>query len=828
MLSQILVNYITFVRPFAAVIASYTLGPDAMHEYLYRIFTCEGEPLTTENFSSTLSLMTSPSPADGGVGMSLTVSTWRQLSTAIWHSDSFFPRIQHLISASDNDLVPDLQAGHCSRIANNFYGRFANRLPNLDLRLMAMFVEVSNQYISYFRLEREVPTDIQSVIESSSQATTNSTDTTENSSTSCSVQSIINSAYTDAFVSRLISSLTPIIITSARESAAQSAAVLRNALPTTGNGVLIVDSANDIDVSFSILGTLWVHMGDDKARFRSPEQAQAVQYALEKRGNLLVVLPTGGGKSLIFLLPMIYDKLASCPSVNVLIVPYNAMKEDMCRRCLESGLSAALFDSNMTVEDIANLDCLICVADTVANPRFHTVLRTLQALGFLARIYIDEAHHVLCSNVFRPVFTLLYQLRSYSVPLILLSATMPPGHVQDLMVSLSISSLKVIRRPSWRPELYIAVTRLPDENDPAGQLCEYVLYYQTMFPGGKVLIFCQTKQQVDDISNLVPLSSRYHSDMSHIEQTSSMFSFLNDEDPCLVMVATSVLGNGFDIDNMPVVLHYGIPYSMTSYMQESGRAARNGSNGVSHVFVLGPENDSPCIYDGVNLGIDVIRSWVSTEQPCRRSLPHKVMDDNPITCACLPSAVFCDICRLSQSILFQPSVDGQDPDECVISTNPMTTAYSQYPNTSNDAIILEDQTNVASPSPLILSPVDPDLPSSSRSPILAQMPILVDCHMHLLQVGINDEDRKSLKAILQTLKDKKLCIICWAKGGNASKHKPAFSCVHAHFFGPSSGFKLFRESIHFSRGTCYYCGMPQVCYTSSISEYVTHATSLVS
>jgi superfamily II DNA or RNA helicase len=805
MLSQVLVDYIIFVRPFAAFIARYSCGHEAMHEYLYRIFTCEGEPLTTEDFSSALSLMTSPLPSDGGLGIALTISSWRQLSTAIWYSDSFFPRVSHLIAGSELNLVSDLQAGHSSNVADRHYGRFTSRLPHIGVRLMSMFVEVSNQYIFYFRLEKEVEPVIDAVKVSSPVTLTDSDRVTPGSHSWWTLSA--DSRNTDAFLSRLISSLTPVIVSSARESAAESAAVLKNELSTSGNAAFVADLSHDIQVPFPLLGTLWAFLGDYEARFRSPEQSWAVQYALERRGNLLVVLPTGAGKSLTFLLPMAHDKLTSCRGVNILVVPYNVMKDDMCRRCIESGLSAAAFHSDMGVDVASNLDCLICVADAVVNPRFHALLRTLQALHLLTRIYVDEVHHVLCSKVFRPVFSLLYRLRSYKVPIIMLSATMPPAYVQELMSSLSISQLKVIRTPSWRPDLYMTLTHLPDEEDPTGRFVAWVLYYQECYPDGKILIFCQTKSQVDDVSNLLPHSSRCHSDMSRIEQSSSMSSFISDDDPCMVMVATSMLGNGIDISNLPVVLHFGAPYSMTNYMQESGRASRDGSCGVSHVFLLGLENDSPCMYDGANVGVDAIRAWISTEQPCRRSLPHQVMDGQAITCASLPSAIFCDICQLAKKNMFKPLFDSEELED--VESNDSSAVDVADTNAVENDMLVGAESNDETPSYCHAQVPDFEEIGSYIVPAPAQMSVLVDCHMHSLHVTANDVDRDKLKTILQVLKVDKLCIICWAKGNRTTEHLPAFTCVHPRFFSHDSGFLAFRLKLRIPHGSCYFCGNPQ-------------------
>ncbi len=784
MLSQILVDYIVFVRPFAAIIASHVLGEDAMHQYLYRIFTCLGEPFSTDDFSSSLSSVTKPPPSEGGIGMPLGISHWRQLSTAICHSEVFYPLVKHLSVSSESDLIPDLQAGHSSRVASGHYGRVSGRMAFADIRRMSMYLEFSTHYIHLMNLEREVPESVRdpSVSIGLDSAGNSSSPLSSHASTLSSSSLPVDCVDADAMVTKVISSLTPIILNSARESAAQSAAVLKKAL-SPPKICSVDESTNDISVPFEILCVLRLLMKDDTAQFKSREQALAVMWSLRKQGNLLTVLPTGGGKSLVFLLPLLYDRLNMCRGVNMLIVPYNVLKEDMRQRCLQLGLTAAIFDPHMTVDEALAMDCIICVADSVDDDRLHVLLRTLEQLGHLSRVFVDEVHHVHSSNMFRETFNLLYRLRLYAVPLILLSATMPPAYVDPLMQSLSISSLKVIRSPTWRPELYMAVTWLPDE-DPAGFFLFSVNEYQTLFPGEKILIFCQTKSQVDDVWKLIPGSLRYHSGLSHEDLERSMMSFTTGQSSSSIMVSTSMLGNGLNIPYLRVVLHYGAPYSMTDYVQQSGRAARDGSFGASHIFVHGPENDNPCQHDGASVGVEEIRSWLSKAQPCRRSLLHEVIDGSAVTCSSIPNAVLCDICFRAKSeanLKYHGSSDGQSHLSAPLV--PEVPAPAPFPPQVQDHIL-----PLAAPN----------------------MDVLVDQRLHFLTVDGIENDRQNLQNILATIKAGKMCIACWSKGQHTSAHTQAFKCINPNFFSPLSGFIAFREMIRLPRGYCFFCGISQV------------------
>lgn len=812
MLSRFLVDYIVYVRPFLAMIAKLVYGLDAMHEYLYRIFTCRGVPLKTEDFSSALSSLTSPHPSDGGIGMGVMISSWRQLATAIWHSEAFFPYIKDLVDPSDEDFLPDLQAGHTSQVASQHYGIFSNRVAHIESRKMTRFSRLSGAWIWYFNLEREVPGSTENIWKPTS---TDSSTAAGSETRAVSVSSgLLDFDHAQVLVSRMISSLTPVIINSARESAAESAAVLLKQSSPSGKSALFVDLAMDIQVSASLLTHLRRVLGEKDAHFRSPEQAQAVQYALERRGNLLVVLPTGAGKSLIFLIPMLIGRSTEDVGVNILIVPYNIMKEDMRRRCFLSSLDAELYHPEMSIEEARKLNCIICVADTAGDDRFHVLLKSLCRLGSLRRIYIDEAHHVLSSNVFRPVFTMLCRLRDYSVPLILLSATMPPSSVEDLMKSLSISSLKVFRRPSWRPELFISVTNLPC-HDPASNFLDWVDYYRRVVrEGERILIFCQTKNQVEELADLQPLFNRYHSGMSALDQNRAMGSFLSTAGSSNVMVSTTALGNGINIPDLCVVLHYGAPYSMTDYIQESGRGARNGAEGVSHVFVHTRENDYTSCNDGAIRGVEEIRTWLTTEQLCRRSLPHQVMDGIPITCTSLPSAVFCDICRVSFG---QKPVFRSDPKKQIESADNATALERNTVGT--DTISITEQfppidlpviSHVQQPSSSALQStiVTATIQDLTLQPTHPHMAVLIDQHIHTLTTISDKNDHILLKELLSKLKADGKCIACWAKGVSEPEHR--LKCFGANRFAKGSPYMIFKSRIKLQRHNCYLCAVPQV------------------
>lgn len=168
------------------------------------------------------------------------------------------------------------------------------------------------------------------------------------------------------------------------------------------------------------------------ARFKSDEQARAMKLALERKQDGLIILPTGGGKSLLFQLLAFMEKNLT----TILIVPFVVLVKEMAERCENLGLSYQIWgeekDFNMSVPQI-----LIMGLEHAVTSRFQQVLVQLESSERLGRIVIDECHIIHSHMDFRPVARRLGSLvRCVSIQVLLLTATLPVELEEKLRIIL--------------------------------------------------------------------------------------------------------------------------------------------------------------------------------------------------------------------------------------------------------------------------------------------------------------------------------------------------------------------------------------------------------
>lgn len=251
---------------------------------------------------------------------------------------------------------------------------------------------------------------------------------------------------------------------------------------------------------------------------------------------------------------------------------------------------------------------------------------------------------------------------------------------------------------------------------------------------------------------------------------------------------------------------------MTDYMQESGRAARHGSFGVSHIFFHGSEDDRGS-HNGATTLPDDVNNWLNTPQTCRRSLPHQLMDGRKITCASLPSAVLCDICDAFRRQYREPP---SFPPPSSLSIEIDTQSHTSVLQTTLTSLSLVTSTPEQAQRPMVPAP--------------PQMETLVDRKMQMLSNDSNKNDLICLEETLIFLKEHDYCMLCWPKYGydDPKSQNHQFSCVEPKFVMSSAAYKTFRSKIKLPSGCCWYCGVPEVSSTFTIAICCTYTCTLLS
>jgi ATP-dependent DNA helicase RecQ len=304
-----------------------------------------------------------------------------------------------------------------------------------------------------------------------------------------------------------------------------------------------------------------------------PLQAEIIRNILSKK-DALVVMPTGGGKSLCYQIPaLIFDGLT------IVVSPLISLMKDQVSQLTQSGVAVAVLNSSLsTAEYQRNVrqiksktaKLLYLAPEALLKPGMLEMLSSVK-VDCLA---IDEAHCISqWGHDFRPEYRQLIQARMNfpNAACIALTATATPRVRQDIRTSLQITSGREFLASFNRENLFV---RIVPKDNPVEQTLQFV----GKFAGQSGIIYCHSRKQVEDLNETLAangFSTRpYHAGLSDIERSRNQEAFIRDD--VLIIVATIAFGMGIDKPNVRFVLHFDLPKNIESYYQEIGRAGRDG------------------------------------------------------------------------------------------------------------------------------------------------------------------------------------------------------------------------------------------------------------
>lgn len=192
------------------------------------------------------------------------------------------------------------------------------------------------------------------------------------------------------------------------------------------------------------------HMvGSPDVLLKSIEQKQGIHAVVKGQSPLVVVLPTGGGKSLLFMVPAYLDRTG----VTVLVLPFRALIDNMMERIINSGVECIEWKPGCM-----SLASIVVVSADFAGREFVPYAKLLCEKKLLRRVVVDECHLIFTSSHWRPKLAALRNLRVLSCPIILLTATLPPVYEQELNDLMDIRCATYIRASTVRPNIRYMVS----------------------------------------------------------------------------------------------------------------------------------------------------------------------------------------------------------------------------------------------------------------------------------------------------------------------------------------------------------------------------------
>ncbi|NCC95703.1 MAG: DNA helicase RecQ [Synergistales bacterium] len=304
------------------------------------------------------------------------------------------------------------------------------------------------------------------------------------------------------------------------------------------------------------------------------QQGQAIEHVMSG-GDCLVLMPTGGGKSLCYQIPAL-----ARPGMGLVVSPLIALMEDQVKALRQNGVRASYMNSTMDYEGFltvsraalrGELDVLYVAPERVMKERFIDFLSRLK----LSVIAIDEAHCVSqWGHDFRPEYLRLGELGRLfpDVPRIAVTATADEITRKEIISRLDLSRGKLFVSGFDRPNINYQVVL---KDNPRRQLLAFI---REKHAGHSGIVYCMTRKKTEDTAKW--LSSQginamaYHGGMDG--DTRREYQRIFQEEDGVVIVATIAFGMGIDKPDVRFVAHLDMPKSLAAYYQETGRAGRDG------------------------------------------------------------------------------------------------------------------------------------------------------------------------------------------------------------------------------------------------------------
>jgi len=315
--------------------------------------------------------------------------------------------------------------------------------------------------------------------------------------------------------------------------------------------------------------------------FRGP-QAAIIDH-VTGGGDALVLMPTGGGKSLCYQIPAIARQQAGL-GVTLVVSPLIALMHDQVGALREAGVAAAFLNSTLDWPQTLDVERRIAEGETtllyaaperVVSERFLGLLDGLYAQGQLALVAIDEAHCVSqWGHDFRPEYRQLALLaqRYPGVPRIALTATADALTRADILEGLQLPSAQVFISSFDRPNIRYHVE---EKKEPLTQLLRFITQEHA---GEAGIVYCQSRKRVEEMAQALSQAGiqalPYHAGMPTGTRQAHQDRFLREDG--IVMVATIAFGMGIDKPDVRFVAHVDMPRNIEGYYQETGRAGRDG------------------------------------------------------------------------------------------------------------------------------------------------------------------------------------------------------------------------------------------------------------
>ena len=327
----------------------------------------------------------------------------------------------------------------------------------------------------------------------------------------------------------------------------------------------------------------------------------------------------------------------------VIILPLLAMHSEYHERAVKHNLSCESWDLHTSSINQPPQILLVAV-DSCAWDFLKNHLETLQHIGRLARVVVDEAHLLLKHEGFRPCMHLLQFLGGFPIPIMLMTATCPPNLEKDAFEKIGRTSFQVLRQSTCRPEIQQKLVLLADVKDDkelqSAVACKISLITPSLAEEERMLLFCLSHSDCDEMAEHLGWKP-YHSHVAQEERSKSMRMWKAGQIPG--RACTSMLNCCLDFPHVHYVFHLGLPRDAVDYSQAIGRCSRDGKFGTAIVYYRHGGKQSSSLED--RFGRFTILQMARDQNLCFNSALGLFLDGHGIPCFARQDAALCSSCE---------------------------------------------------------------------------------------------------------------------------------------------------------------------------------------